>query len=357
MKALGKFFGFWLCLIGLLVLIPAIIAVGTVRTAISAEYLSDIPREVIKQLPSLADETFKAAQEPGAMTDPNSKMWVDALAKAKLKPSELLKKLGIDDWLKNQLDVVLKGIGDLMRGKGKATDIVLDNRPLKKALTGEAFRSYLQSVLVNLPACDPLAVQDWQNAINAGDSKKPLKACNPGPQAVTMIVSRVSTSMSELPDQKVIVKKEDFPPTYGVNKFASSLIWLVFLLPFVLIAFGAVMGGTGGRGILRWMGVPLLFGGAIPLFGAWAMKSVALGWIKLDPSYWKVGAQTPYWTEKADKIVIAKATALIERAATPLFSSTFTVALIVTLVGLGFIIISFFAGSGESAAPHVVVRK
>lgn len=91
--SLKQFFG-WLFLIlfALPTLFASIWAVGMAQGVLSKEVLADVPRKIIPQVPDLIDLSFEEAQKPGAVTNPNTIAWIDAMAKQETTPRQLLNK-------------------------------------------------------------------------------------------------------------------------------------------------------------------------------------------------------------------------------------------------------------------------
>lgn len=357
MKAVGALLGFLVMLVAIPLLSATILATGTTRIALSPKFVSDIPREVIKQLPTLVDETFAAAKKPGALKDPDARIWVEAMSKTQPSPSEMLKQIGLYAWLQKELDSFFVDLGKVVRGEGGVTQLSLDFRPLKQAFSGPVFRNYVTQLIGHLPACNPVDQQRWNIVTQRRDTSSKLPPCNPGAQSVQTILDHVADSMKTVPDQRVVLRSGEVPNTYGASKLVGVGAWLLLLVPAFLIIIAAAMGGTGGRGFLRWSGFATLLGGLFPLGGAWFFKEVVLGMVKLDPSNWTTMRDNPFWTHDANKIVTQKVAAILESTFSPVMSSIFLVSAVVAGIGFMLLVFSFMAAAPESGRPAAPTQQ
>ncbi|UCH92942.1 MAG: hypothetical protein JSV88_21975, partial [Candidatus Aminicenantes bacterium] len=85
------------------VLIGIIWSVGFTRAVVSPEFLSEIPRDIITKIPDLLEETLEAVDREDVIRDEDARAWVRAVAEVETTPKELLEKIGIMDWLRNEL--------------------------------------------------------------------------------------------------------------------------------------------------------------------------------------------------------------------------------------------------------------
>ena len=78
-------------------------AVGITKAVSSPEFLSDIPQEVIAQVPDLVDEMLAAMQEEDFSTDENAREWLKAITETDTSPKELMEETGLLNWLQDEL--------------------------------------------------------------------------------------------------------------------------------------------------------------------------------------------------------------------------------------------------------------
>lgn len=141
-------------LIGLPILFGIIWAVGLVKATVSAEFLSELPRKIIAEIPDKADQIFLAARDETEIADPDTRAWFQAAAKTGISPRELMAKTGFLDWLQGELTDSLRRIGAMLRGEEPVRPLSLDLRPLKRALLHPEVDRFLEETLKNLPTCD-----------------------------------------------------------------------------------------------------------------------------------------------------------------------------------------------------------
>ncbi|HNX98046.1 MAG TPA: hypothetical protein PKK12_10235, partial [Candidatus Aminicenantes bacterium] len=89
--------------LGLPALFAAIWAVGLTRAALSPELLADLPHRVVSQLPELADELVTAAEDGRTQVDPDSRVWLRAIARSPMKLDEALNRSGLNTWAAGEL--------------------------------------------------------------------------------------------------------------------------------------------------------------------------------------------------------------------------------------------------------------
>ncbi len=85
--------------LGLPTLFGIIWAVGMIQASVSAEFLTDLPREIIADIPDKADEIFREAQDERVIIDDNTRAWFQAAAKTGISPRDLMEKTGLLEWL------------------------------------------------------------------------------------------------------------------------------------------------------------------------------------------------------------------------------------------------------------------
>jgi hypothetical protein len=143
-KIIGAFI---IVFLGLPALFGVIWAVGLIRASVSPEFMSDLPREIITEVPQLTDEIFKAAQDKDVISDENTRAWFQAAAKTGISPRNLLAKTGLLDWLENELSTSLKEIGQVLRGERRPREIWIDLQPLKNGLLHPEVEGFLRATL------------------------------------------------------------------------------------------------------------------------------------------------------------------------------------------------------------------
>ncbi len=159
MDAVRKIIGLVLIVFfGLPILFGMIWAVGLIKATVTPEFLTDLPRQVIAEVPAAADAIFRDAQSEDFISDADTRAWFQAASKAGMLPSELMAKTGLNDWLTGELSGSLRQAGRVLRGEARPRPIVIDLQPLKQALLSPEVERFLEATLNNLPPCDAAGV-------------------------------------------------------------------------------------------------------------------------------------------------------------------------------------------------------
>ncbi|MCU0288737.1 MAG: hypothetical protein MUF15_20375, partial [Acidobacteria bacterium] len=230
-------------LIGGPVLFGVIWAVGVTRAVISPEFLSDLPKEIIEKVPAMVDEVLIEVNREDMIQDPNRRAWVKAVATAETSPRELLAKIGLLDWMQNELSVKFQEMGKMLRGEIPLKPLVMDLRPLKAGLRHEAIKEYLVDLLKSLPVCDDTQKAEWEAAATNPKPLEELPACQPpgldlaiSTQAIDFVREH---EIEDIPDEVNIFKSNHrFHKGVDFMHNVISYTYLLFLIPAVLFAAG-----------------------------------------------------------------------------------------------------------------------
>ena len=332
--------------IGIPVLIGVIWGVGMTRAVVSPEFLSDLPQDIIAKVPALLEETLRAVDEEGVITDQDERAWVKAIVNADTSPKELLEKIGVMAWLENELSQSLEDVGKILRGEMRVRPIMLNLRPLKTALAHEEIDRYLVEILNKLPACTDEQVKEWAGIVMAERYEDTPPACKPqgveADSAVKVLRHYWIQEIDDIPDEVDILRldRDDFFPYGGVDitRHVMSLTYLLFLAPAIIIGLAALIGATWGAGILRWIGVSTLVGGGLA-FGLSKLVGKAVQWgMDIGP----VGySYSDIPLKEVGRAIIEKSGDIILVIVDHLFSTVDTVAGTVCIVGIVLIALSY----------------
>ena len=328
-KVLG---GLFLFFIAAPVLGAMIWAAGITHGVLGEGFLEELPREVIRQLPELVEETFDAAKQPGAIQDPDAAAWVAAAAAADMTPSEVLDESGIYGWLESEVDGTITDVHRSLRGEIDPREVTLDLRPLKTALTSPPMRTWLDDILGQLPACDAAGVERWDLAIRRMGTNKRLPPCNPGGQLNSVAIQTVIDGFVEFPDNVAPMKGQKPPRGLNVLQMTDRLLWVMFIVPLILLVLGAAIASTKAGGFLRWLGIGTLFGSFGALMGAWTTQGIAIAALAVDPSQWQP-KNTPFWTSEVSHPLARRIADLTSMLVDQLFDPVVMTAWIVAAVG------------------------
>ncbi|MEI6614293.1 MAG: hypothetical protein WCL37_05300, partial [Chrysiogenales bacterium] len=161
------------------ILFGIIWAVGLTQAVVSSKMLSELPREVIAEIPDLVDGVLLAAKDENIQMHPDARIWLTAVAGVAKTPRELLEETGLNDWLEKELSGTLRMVGDILNGKTEARNVWLDLRPLKQALNHPSMENYLMQVMEKLPACSPEQAGAWGRIIQDQEHYEELPPCRP----------------------------------------------------------------------------------------------------------------------------------------------------------------------------------
>jgi len=229
---------------GIPMLFGVIWFVGLTKASVSPEFLTDLPREIIADIPDMAEEIFTEAQSERVITDENTRAWFRAAAKAGVTPIRVMEETGLQDWLRNELSETLRESGEVLRGKRRPRTIVLDLRPLKEILLRDDIDRYIMRILENLPPCDEEGNQAWMDFAEEDWGDEWLPACRPDLDIAREILryERIE-AVSEMEEEIEIFEDFHFIP-FGISRVITWFSYSLFLIPAFFIFFGALIAAT-----------------------------------------------------------------------------------------------------------------
>ncbi len=351
---MGKFIGVLLLIaLGIPLLIAAIFASGLTRAVTSPDFYGDLAGKVVKRMPEMIDKSFAAARQPGAVSDPDARAWIEAMSKAETSFSKMLELTGIQGWLQDEVAMKVARVGDVVAGKAQPGEIFLDMRPLKKALVSDEMGAYLNQVLAKLPECDAMGIEKWKQRAISKRHEKPLPACNPGKEVIEQRTQWMEAWLGQIPDQKPMFEGRvtSEPVVLEALHWVDSAMWLLFLLPALFIAIGALLVRSDGRGFLGVSGGTILTGGAVSLLLSWLASGWMITAIGHNPERWMTGAHARLFGSQAGRMFIKELSGTVGVFLNDLFSPVVTSALIVCGIGLGLIVLSYLLKDRSPSVP------
>jgi hypothetical protein len=263
---------------GIPTLFGIIWAVGMTRAAVSPELLSDLPQEIINEAPYVVDDMYKAMQQKDAVSDENAREWINAAQKSGFSPRDLMKEIGLMGWLKNELSHSLQQVGEMLRGEIPTDSIILDFRPLKRALQHEGIEREFMNILDQLPPCTVAQQEIWDGTVfdQYHDDHISIPACKPSAETIRESLQTMRHDIEEdIPDEVDIFENVDyFPRGLSISKVVVSLTYLLFLIPIAFIFLGSIIAAPSKTGFLRWSGASTIVGGLSALLLALFAKNV-----------------------------------------------------------------------------------
>ena len=280
-------------IIGLLIMISiampllftAIWIIGITKAAGSPEFLSDIPKEVIAQVPDLVDEILEAMQEEDFTTDKNAREWLKAITETDTSPKELMEETGILNRLRDELSTSLIGVGNLMRGKMGPGKITFNMGPLKQAFQHKAMDRYMMNLITGFPSCPVDEIGVWAKPGSGNATFTFPPPCQPDPMFIEEALKIWRNEMAKkIPDKVEVFKYDRFwPRVFNTVRAVTSLNYFLFLIPAAFIALGALIGSNSRPMFLRWSGVTTIIGGIIPLSMALFTRNILPQTLNLVP--------------------------------------------------------------------------
>ncbi|MBU4268381.1 MAG: hypothetical protein KJ808_05985 [Acidobacteria bacterium] len=257
------------------VLFGIIWAVGLTQAVVSQKTLSELPGEIIAEIPDLLDGMVLAARDENSDLDYDSRTWLTAMDGASPTPGELMKETGLNDWLEKELSGSLRTLGDILNGKTAARDIWLDMRPLKAVFNHPTMERWLSQVMEKLPPCSASQAGDWERFLLKENRYDPLPPCRPMAGQQTTAIALIRSHITrDIPDQINLSENTRFPHhRYNIAKTVMSFTYLLFLIPVVFIVLGALVAARSKSHFLRWSGAATMIGGGLVL----AMSSLVKG--------------------------------------------------------------------------------
>ncbi|HUU01814.1 MAG TPA: hypothetical protein VM425_10255 [Myxococcota bacterium] len=351
---MGKFIGVLLLIVlGIPLLIGVIFASGLTRAATSPDFYGDLAGKVVKRMPEMIDKSFAAARQPGAVSDPDARAWIEAMAGAKTSFPKMLELTGIQGWLQDEVAVKVARVGELVAGKAQPGDITLDMRPLKKALVSDEMGAYLNQVLALLPVCNAAGIERWKQRAISHRHEKPLPACNPGAEVIDQRSQWMAAWLGQIPDQKPMFAgiATSEPVILDALRWIDSAMWLLFLLPALFIAIGALLLRSDGRGFLSVCGGTIFTGGIASLLLSWLASGWLIAAIGRNPDRWLTGADARLFGSQAGRLFIEELSGTVGVFLHDLFSPVMTSALVVCGIGLGMLVLSFLLKDRRPEKP------
>lgn len=350
MDAVRKIIGLVLIVFfGLPILFGMIWAVGLIKATVSPEFLTDLPRQVIAEVPAEADAIFRDAQSEHYISDANTRAWFQAAAKAGVSPSELMSKTGLLEWMSGELSGSLRQTGRILRGEVRPRPIVINLQPLKQALLSPEVERFLEATLANLPPCDEPGLKNWSEIAAFGPEHRTLPACRPDAEvSKSALAAARARAVEDIPDDVEIFRGAyNFPVLpLGLSRTITVLSYLLFLIPAVFIFLGAVIADSTPAGFLRWSGASIFVGGIPALLLALAVKYFSLWGLASGAFVWH-----EHRTSELVDLAFDKLRGIPESIINQLFSPVILVAALVCAAGVVLFAISYSVRSKSASKP------
>jgi hypothetical protein len=329
---------FILIFFGIPILFGVIWFVGLTKATVSPEFLTDLPREIIADIPEMAEEIFKDAQSEQVISAENTRAWFQAAAEAGVTPTQVMEETGLQNWLHDELSETLRKTGEVLRGKRRPRTILLDLRPLKEILLRDDIDMYMLRILEQLPPCDEEGIQAWSEIADGDWDDEWLPACRPDLDIARKIMrhERIE-AVSDMEDEVEIFEDAPFIP-FGISRVITWFSYSLFLIPAFFIFIGALIAATSPASFFRWAGVSILFAAIPALLLSLFVKTVSLWALNFVPYS---SSHTEIWSTELSDLIFEKASWIPVMIIEHLFSPVVAVAGTVCVIGLVIFVISF----------------
>lgn len=320
-----------IALIGLPILFGVVWVVGLTKATVSSEFISELPQEIIREIPDIAEEIFEEGQDERVIRDENTRAWFRAAAEAGVSPKQLMADIGLLDWLEYELAESLDEVGEVLRGERRARPITIDLRPLKDILMRDEIDQYLMRVLEELPPCDEEGERQWIQIGRWGLEDRELPACHPDMEvAKEALTEWRMDAVTDMENEVEIFEDIDFIP-FGLSRALPVLSSFLFVIPALFIFIGSLIAATSPASFFRWCGVSTFLGALPALLLAFFVKHVSLWGLKIAPFY---SSDWDSWSPELQELVFEKMSWIPMRIIDQIFSPVVTVAAIVCVLGI-----------------------
>jgi len=335
---------FIIILFGFPLLFGVIWAVGLTKAAISPEFVSELPQEIIAEVPKLTDELFKEARDKDFIRDENTRAWFQAAAETGISPRELMEEIGLLTWMEDELSAGLEDLGDVLRGRRRPRDITISLLPLQNALKHEAIDRYITAVLEKLPPCDMQGLEDWAEAIDRDIDWWEFPACRPDvPMAMGILHEKRMEAIEDMEDEINIMENAE-GPRFPFYQTITAFSYGLFLIPGIILLLAALIAATSPGGFFRWLGMSTLIGSILPLLLALLVRNTTSLALKFYPyTMWESGA-TDF-----EELVLDKFIWIPHEIIQHLFTPVVAIAGSLCILGLVIFAVSFLMTGGQSS--------
>jgi len=337
-------------LIGVPILFGVTWAVGLVRATVSSEFLTELPREIIAEIPNRADEIFLAAQNENIVSDPGTRAWFQAAAKTGISPRDLMKTTGLQAWMEGELSASLGQVGEVLRGEKPLRSISINLKPLKEALLHPDVDRFLEGTMANLPPCDEKGLQAWQDLAVDRGGRHELPACRPDPAVAKEVLFRERVRAVRDMDDKVEVFEDVRPFPFhrlGITRAVTMASYLLFIIPALIILLGVFIAAPSPASRLRWSGISVMAGGIPVLLMALVIKKYSLWALNGGFFSWRAP-----WSNDFGELILDKLGWIPSRIIDGLFSPVISVAAIVMVIGIVLLALSSTARTLPKSAKN-----
>jgi len=353
MSPIRKFIGFFIAaLIGIPVLFGTIIAVGISNAVVTPEVMSDMPREIIEELPDVIDDIYNAMILEEDIDDDKARVILDSMKRSGTTPRKVMEESGMFEWLREELSDTLRQFGEVLRGERVPGPIRLQLEPLKQAILHPAMTSYLKSLIKSLPECRDTGLEEWKrlaftNDWSDGFDLDQFPECRPAGIEITdeMVMMFQQRAVEEMPDEEEIMDDwEDIPRGWNITRTVSAVTYTLFIFPALFIFLGSLIAATSKSSFFRWSGVSTMIGGLL----AYGMASLLNNLIPVTEFGLRYNLADSF-SSRFEEVVVSKTASLTEIFMNSLFGPASKLGGTVAVIGLILFALAFLINDDRKA--------
>lgn len=359
MGVIKKLVGWFVLLaFGVTGMIVAIMVVAFSQDALVRDYTSNVPKQVVRDLPPLADQALRViSKSPDMAKDPEAQKWLMALEQAPMKLSEVFEKSGLKTWFEGELLVALSRLGGVVQGKTVDKPITIRLGPYYAALTGPVVQQYVRGVMAKMPPCDTQQQARWTVALTKSSSEGTYPACSPSEEALRLIWARLQAESAKKTQKYLLLTPQHSQELATDLVMVRKFSWSLFFFPFGLLCLGALLvTSTGTRGFLMSMGFTVALSGAIVWSASSGIKEgltqIAASGIDLT----RLTSGLPLVSDRASQKLAEMALPFVKMLVEPLIGPFVTISSWVMGAGMGMFLVSFLiaARRKQEDPPQVI---
>jgi hypothetical protein len=337
--------------LGLPLLFGVIWVVGLTRATLSPAFISELPREIIEDVPDMAEEIFYDAQDKEVMKDANTRAWFQAAAKAGVTPRQVMSETGLLDWMENELSDSLEQVGEILRGEIRPRPITVDLRPLKNIFLEEKIEQYMMRILENLPPCDEGEEEEWLLLSRRGLRDHELPACRPNLKIAREAITEWRMDVVDEMDNEIEIFGDVHFFPFDISSSISLFSYFLFFVPAFFIIIGALIAAGSPASFFRWSGISTFLGAFPVLLLSFLIKHASLWGLGLFPYY-----HSDSWSSELEGLILEKTNWIPMRIVDQLFSPVVSAAAIVCVVGIVLFALSLIVRGGSRRRTAAMVR-
>jgi hypothetical protein len=253
------------------ILFGVIWAYGIAKAVVSPAFITNLPNEIVTELPTLVNEIAAESESRRYEMDEESRIWLKAYRESGTDLRQVIAASGLENWIHEEVQESFQQIGEMLRGERIFTNVELNMSPFKAALNSPIVLNQLTAIIEKLPPCTEMEETWWkdrveQTLLSEGSQKLKIAPCRPSnieelPEALKLSLEQ---AIADIPDRVELINIEEAPPQgFNLTRWVSRFMLFLFIVPAIFIFMAALIGSDSRASFLRWLGVPTFIGGGL----------------------------------------------------------------------------------------------